>query len=501
MKIPTNFYLFLFMQKAWVILFLVSFSQLRAQTFEFSPNCKQAYQSIFKLKINDGLQMLEKEKKENPKNYLPVFIENYADFLKLYVNDNQKLFDQMEPRVEARIEKLKEGNTSSPYYLYSQADIHIQWAMCKIKFGEYVSAVFEVKKAFSLLQTNQKKFPDFKPNIKSLGLLHTIFGAVPDKYKFGAKLLGLKGSIAQGMKELNSVMQDENFQFREETIIMYTLLVLHLQKDETTAWNMIEHTDIPLGDNLLNHFIAATVAAHTGKNDKVISILSAKPTGAGYYPFPFLDFMLGNAKLNKLDSNADHYMQQFLANNKGRSYVKEAYRKLAWFNLINGQTDNYKKYMQQILSVKDAPTDEDKSAQKEAEKNYVPNKELLKARILFDGSYYDKSLAIVNAVKPEKLSRSRDQVEYYYRKARILDEMNSANDAIKFYLLTIQKGESYDYYFAANACLKAANIFEKQKQTANAIKYYQKAIDMDKDEYSNSIDAEAKAGLNRLGQN
>jgi hypothetical protein len=54
-----------------------------------------------------------------------------------------------------------------------------------------------------------------------------------------------------------------NFQFKEETVIMYTLLVLHLQKDKSTSWNMIENANIPLGDNLLNHFIAATVAAHT----------------------------------------------------------------------------------------------------------------------------------------------------------------------------------------------------------------------------------------------
>ena len=201
-----------------------------AQNFEFNSNCKQAYQSIFKLKINEGLQHLEKEKKENPKNYMPYFIENYADFLKLYVNDNVSLYESTEPKVSARLEKLKNGKTNSPYYLYTQADVHLQWAMCKIKFGDNLSAVFEVKKAYTLLLDNQKKYPDFKPNIKSLGLLHTIFGAVPDKYKFGAKLLGLKGSIDEGLKELNSVMQDDNFQFKEETVIMYTLLILHLQQ-------------------------------------------------------------------------------------------------------------------------------------------------------------------------------------------------------------------------------------------------------------------------------
>jgi hypothetical protein len=482
------------------IAFLIIQGVSHAQTFEYTANCKQAYQSIFKLKLNEGLLLLAKEKKDNPKNLLPYFIENYADFLKLYVNDSEQLYASIEPKFETRLDKLQTGNKNSPYYLYTQADIHLQSALCKIKFGDYLSAVFEVKKAYSMLLENQKKYPDFKPNKKSIGLLHTIFGAVPDKYKFGAKLLGLKGSIEQGLKELNAVMQDDNFEFKEETVIMYTLLLLHLQKDKTTAWNMIENANIPLGDNLLNHFIAATVAKHTGKNDKVITILTNKPSGKEYYPFPFLDFLLGDAKLNKLDGNADVFIKKFIDNNKGRSYQKEAYRKLAWFSLINGNADGYKANMKNILAVKDAPTDEDKSSQKEAQQNYLPNKELLKARILFDGAYFDKALLVMNATNQNKLTDTRSQIEYFYRKARIYDEQKNTNEAVKNYLLTIQKGESTKYYFAANACIKLANIFEFQKKKNNAITYYQKAIDLDKDEYTNSINAEAKAGLNRLGK-
>lgn len=470
-----------------------------AQSFDFDANCRQAYQAIFKLRIAEGMQWLEKEKKEHPQNYLPYFIENYTDFLKLNVNDNRALFEQAAPRVEARLEKLKTGDPASPYFLYTQADIHLQWALCRIKFGEYISAVFEVKKAFSLLQNNQKKFPAFKPNLKSLGLLHTLFGAVPDKYKFGASLLGLRGSIEQGLKELNTVMQDKNFEFRDETVVLYTLLLLHLQKDKANAWNMIEDTDLPLGDNLLNYFVAGTVADHSGQNEKVISLMSSKPSGPEYYPFPFLDFMLGYAKLNRLDKDADIYIKKFLVNNKGRSYQKEAYRKLAWYYLINDNPSLYKKYMAQVLLVKDAPTDEDKSAQKEGESHFLPNRELLKARVLSDGGYYEKALGIVNALDPEKLLRSRDQVEYYYRKGRICHGLNNTAEAIKYYELAIQKGQNYTYYFAANACIKLASIFEQQKKKDEAIRYYQKAIDMDKDEYANSIEAEAKAGMNRLG--
>ncbi len=470
-----------------------------AQTFEFNTSCQAAYQSIFKLKLEEAQQIIEKEKKENPKNYLIYFIENYSDFLKLYVHDYDALYEQLMPKFSTRINLIKDGNKNSPFYLYTLADIHLQSALCKIKFGDNFSAVFEVKKAFTLLQENQKKYPAFKPNIKSLGLLHTIFGAIPDNYKFGAKLLGLKGSIDQGLKELSSVIQDSTFQFKEEAIIEYTLLMLHLQKNKAAAWNMITKAEIPLKDNLLNHFIASTVASHTGKNEEVIQVLSKKPTDQSYYPFPLLDLILGKAKLNKLDPEAVVPIQKFLSTNKGRSYQKEAYQKLAWYYLIHDKPDRYKKYMQHILKIKEAPTDEDKAAHKEANQNYIPNSNLLKARLLCDGSYYNKALEIMNAISLNTLTRSRDQIEYYYRKARILDEQNNDTEAIKFYLLTIEKGAAFDYYFAANAALKLGNIYEQQKKKTAAIQYYNKALALDKDEYTNSINAEAKAGLNRVG--
>ena len=68
----------------------------------------------------------------------------------------------IEPYYNWRHLYTAEEDEKSPFLLYTQAEIHLQWAFCKIKFGEYVSAAFEVKKAYSLLLNNQKKFPDFK---------------------------------------------------------------------------------------------------------------------------------------------------------------------------------------------------------------------------------------------------------------------------------------------------------------------------------------------------
>lgn len=470
----------------------------QAQNFDFSPNCKQAYQSVFKLKINDGLTFLSSEKKQNPKNLFPYFIENYVDFFKVYINDNDVQYNQFMSKAEAHLNKLKTGDKSSPYYLYTQAEIYFQQALIKLKFGKYMSAVFDIKKSNELLEKNKTKFPAFLPNQKSLGLLHIIFGNIPDNYKFGASLLGLKGSVNLGVQELKQVLQYENFPFREEALIEYILIQLHVAKNKEAAWQWVADMKLPTDDNLLNSFIAASLASYNGKSDKVLELLAKRPTGKAFMAVPYLDLLYGTTKLSRLDADADVYIKSFLQQNKGRSYQKEANRKLAWFYLVNGKPDLYKKYMQTVLSIKDAPTDEDKAAQHEAESGYMPNAQLLKARILNDGAYYDKALMVLNEIKPEKFTRNKDKIEYLYRRARIYDDMGKTDNAVSFYLQTIDKGKNLDYYYIANACIKLGAIFERQNKNASAKKYYQMALDMDKDEYENSINAEAKAGLNRI---
>lgn len=468
-----------------------------AQDLEWSEDCSKAYHLIFQFKFNESKALIQTIKSKESNNKMPYFIENYIDFFTLYVSEDKSLYPQVKNNISNRLVVLKSCDKNSPYYLYTQAEIYLQWALCKLKFQEYLSAVLDIRKAFNLLNENQKKFPNFKANLKSLGFLHTIFGAIPDNFKFGAKVLGLKGSIEQGLKELHEVIELKDFEFKSEALILYTFLQLHINKNQESAWKLLENQKLSTEDNLLNVFIRANVAHYLGKNDEVIQLIQNKPKSDNFYPIYYLDFMLGNALLQKLNKNAYYYLNKYLEKFKGNSYKKEAYRKIAWYYLINNQPSNYKKYLQLCKNYPIAITDEDKAAQKEAERNLIPNKILLESRILFDGGYFNKSLQKINELDDKQL-QNRDLVEYYYRKARIYDELNKKVEANTNYILVMNKSIGFDYYFAANASLKLAQFFEQNNKKSLAIKYYNKAIALPKNEYENSINAEAKAGLNRV---
>lgn len=480
-----------------LVIYLFFFNYLYAQDLVFTTECKMAYKEIYAFKFENAISILENSKQKDSKNYFPYFLENYIDFFKLYVSEDKTMYATVEKNVGNRISKLKISTKNSPYYLYTQAEVHLQWALCKLKFKEYLSAIFEIKKAYNLLNENQKKYPYFKPNLKSLGFLHALFGAVPDNYKFGAKILGLRGSIQQGLSEIKSVIDDEKFEFREEAIILYTFIQLHLNKNQTSAWNTISSFPINEKNNILFVFVRANVAQHLGKNDEVINIIQNYQPNGSTYPIHFLEYMLGNALLQQLNTQAISYLQKYITLYKGNSYIKECYRKIAWYYLVQNKNDLYFKFMQHCLTKKEAITDEDKSAHKEAERNMLPDKNLIEARLLFDGNYLQKALAKINTVNTKNL-KGRNLVEYYYRKARIYDKLKMTKEANEHYMLTINNSANTNYYFAANACLQLALHYEKNLNKTLALQYFKKALELPKDEYENSINAEAKAGLNRL---
>ena len=76
--------------------------------------------------------------------------------------------------------------------------------------------------------------------------------------------------------------------------------------------------------------------------------------------------------------------------------------------------------------------------------------------------------------------------------------MGQASKSIIFYEWVIKNGIKSNTYFAPNSCIKLGNYYEHIEDKKMATSYYQKALMFMNHEYKNSIDAQAKAGLNRI---
>ena len=130
-----------------------------ASRFTFNSNCQLAYKAILSLQFPEAQRLIDQEKAIDGSNLIPLYLENYIDFLTLFISEDRTLFEKLKERKSLRIETFENGPKNSPYYRYCIAGINLQWALTRLKFGEYTTAAFEIRKAHSLLTANKKTHP------------------------------------------------------------------------------------------------------------------------------------------------------------------------------------------------------------------------------------------------------------------------------------------------------------------------------------------------------
>jgi len=465
---------------------------------ELTPNLEKAYTAGFDLKFEKAQGYINVERRENPDNQLVHLFENYIDFLTVYMNEDEVEFKELAARKNVRIQHIKSAGKDSPWYLYAQAEMNLQWALARVKFKQYIKAFREVSRAYDQLDDNVKKYPDFVANKKSLGILKAMLGSIPKSYQLGAKLLGgMKGDIVEGRKEIEEVLAysaQQPFLFEAETQIMYAFLLLHLNNEHEQAWQAIQTNRLKPEKSPLACFAVASVAMYSGHNDRAIDILQKCPNEPGTKKFYHLEFMLGWCKLRRMDADADFHLLNYVNYYKGRNFIKEAYQKLAWHELLHGRTQGYDQFMELCIKRGYEMVDEDKNAMRQAQLGIRPNADLLKARLLFDGNYLDKALDAI----PQEVYGVKDRLEKTYRMGRIHQAAKRFDEALTNYTKTINVGADLPFYYACNAALQSGIIYEGQKDYVKARQYYKRCMQMKPAEYGTSLHQKAKAGINRI---
>lgn len=482
--------------------FLVVQNLQASGRFEFSPLARAAYEKAMALRLTEATAQIAQLRAAEPDNLMVYYVENYVDCLRVFVGEEKSDYDRLLKNEEKRLEILRGGDSGSPYYLFAQAQIRLLWAMNKAKFGDYLSAFNSASTAFEQLEKNQKKFPSFMPNKMSLGVLHAVVGSIPDNYKWGLKLLsGMNGTTEQGQREIEDVIRfakTNDFAFEQEAVVMYAFLMLHLNNQNESAWLIVNNPKMKPRENLLATFALSNVAMRTGRNDKAIEILQNRPTGSAYYSFLYLDYMLGLAKMYRGDSDADIYLKRFATQFKGRNYIKEAFQRLAWQDLLRGSWKDYKGWMVSAQTMGRADVGGDKNAMKEAKSGAAPDPTLLRARLYFDGGYFQKAFDFLKTKDENSFSDLSQKLEYTYRMGRILQMLKKPNEAIPYYDKTIQNGKSTKYYFACNSALQLGLIYEAHGQKAKAQEFYKYCLALNPDDHADALHAKAKAGLSRI---
>ena len=466
--------------------------------FTMTEDLAEAYEFASTLRIEKASAKLDEIRVSDPENLLIYHIENYLDFFEIFINEEKERFEILKKNKDKRLKKIKTGNPNDPYFRFSQAEINLQWALARLKFDEKWTASREIYRAYKLLEENAELHPDFIYNYKSLSVIHVLVKSIPGLVR---TLFGIKGSILQGTQEIRSLYltaKKEKLLFEDEINIIYAYILFYQNNQPDAAWKVLEEEYF--GKEIkspLVSFIVANMAQKTGKNDMAIQLLESRSKEDDQAPFVYLEFLLGKFKLYKLEENAEKHILSFTQNFKGRHFIREAFQKLGWYHLvINDDLAAYKKYMKIVKDKGYDLIDEDKQALKEAKTDRVPHPDLLKARLLYDGSYYERAYHLL-IKKAHIFYDINEKHEYNYRMGRITQALKNYPEAINYYVQTLNNGNKKSH-MSCNAALQIALILEDQKKDHQALDYLEKCLDINPDRYKNSIHQKAKSAKQRI---
>lgn len=486
------------------LLLLILFKSSSAHLY-VNENCKQAYEYALALRFEKAEFYINKEREVHPDNVYLAYLESYIGFLKSFISEDDLVFKANKDKMDLALESIEKLDNASPYKDYLKANVNLQWAFARIKFGEYFTSAIEINRAYRLIEKNNKNFPDFYPNKITHAVLTIIIGIVPDKYDWVLDLVSMEGSVQNGTLELYKFLditkKDSEYAYLKNECLFYLgFIEVNINPDKSKSQNILQQI-IPLSDsNMLFNFLSINILSKSGRFVEMEIQFKKLENKNDYYPIYFLDYLYADYYLKELETDsAKKYYAQFLKNFKGKNYIKDAWRKTAWTFLIEGNEQKYKQLMSAVGNSGNADIGIDKDANIEYEKGEIPNVSLVKSRLLFDGFKYNMALSELENIDNSNLNFDQ-LLEKDYRYARIMHKTNSIADAKKYYKQVVLSSDLTREYFPANSALNLGEIYELQDSLSMALLYYNKCTKMDFDQFENGIKSMAKEGIRRVNK-
>jgi len=462
-----------------------------AQEWKFDEPTSKAYALALNLQIAEALALLPQ-----PKTAEEHYVVSLAHAIELLVSEDGEQYTEYESAHQKRLDRKM--RSSSAEELFLQAELHLQWTFVYLKFGHEFDAALSLRQAYQITQDCKAKFPKFQAIKKTSGLIDVIIGAVPEKYDWVLSLLGMQGSIESGLDELESVRQSANPLAFESSILFALAQGFVLQKTDV-ATTTIKKLQQQYPDNRLALFIGAAVAIKNSQSEDALTMLKKLEGLTSGLPLYYSNYLMGEIYLQKADYlNSISSYHWFIKNYRGQNYVKDANYKIGLCYLLNGNNNDAQAAFKLAKNEGKEATEADKYAARSLAEREPPNIKLTKARYYTDGGYYDDAKKILESIIPADIPTKRDQVEYYYRKARLAHKTNQLAAAKLFYNQAIDLNSDENWYYAPNSCLQLGYMSMDAKDNVAARQYFNQALTYKKHEYKNSIDSKAKSALAQL---
>lgn len=482
-----------------IILILFTINQKASAVYEVTENCRNAWMLLMDLEIEEAKNLLAEEIKVNPENYYAYYLEQTCDAFDLLINSGDGAYEAFMENYEKKRIIMDDKDEDSPYYLSCDAEMDLQVGIFRIINGYRFSGLRKAYSAYKNTYRNLEKHPEFRPSLKLDGFFNVAVANLPPFVRWAVSTFGVSGNADYGFDILRANYKSQkHIEGLNAEAALYIILSAKLNKTPEIVYELVNSLDKNISKTFLHTYFRANIAFRTGKNEEAFNSLNqidikTKPKGDIIY-----SYLMGKILLNKLDFNAGYYFNRRLSYFHKREYLKEMNYKLALHYLLNNDMQKFERHKEITLEEGNDINERDREVLYDAKLDYLPDIDLLKARLLLDGGYLERYCAAIKTYEAKNRSFLAYRLEYHFLEGKYNEASNNNKIAIEYFKKVIELGSDEDYYYASEAALHLGRIYEKLKQNANAYKYYDKSLDLYENDYYEYIEDRAAKAIRRL---
>ena len=463
--------------------------------WQFDADLQKAYSLILNLKTDQAYSILTKNTKSYELHRL--YLLTFCETVDVLITEDSKKFEGVELKFKDRLARL-EALPQSAETLFLQAEINLQKGFNFLNLNQELNAVISIRRAYNLTEECLKKYPSFIPIKKTSGVIEVMVGSVPDKFHWFMSLLGMKGSVMKGQRQLEELRLSKSSLKDEATVLYFTIKGFISQQFEEAGKGIQESLKTD-PDNRLLLFLGINMLVKNSKSEEALRLiqnLDLHPQGLQMH---YIEYLRGEILLQRGDyPQAIQAYQKFIVGYKSQSFKKDSYFKIALCYWLQNKTEPAWQNFERAKKTGKDIAEPDRYAARQLEETTFPNTKLLKVRFYTDGGYYKEAKEVLHTILPSDLVTLKEQTEFYYRKARLSQKTGEISAAKLFYAQTIDMSGDNPWYFAPNSALNLGYIAQSQKDNPAAKRYFEKALSYKKHEYKNSIDSKAKSALEQV---
>ncbi|MFM7328381.1 MAG: tetratricopeptide repeat protein [Bacteroidota bacterium] len=464
--------------------------------WKFDPELEAIYKDITNLRTEEAMSKLKKIT-DRSREHQRFYLQSLAECVTILVSEDEKRFPEFEKNFRDRVDRL-EDEPESAETLFLRAEISLQRAFCHLNLSQEFSAILAFRQAYGLITECMEKHPDFIPAKKTSGVIQVMVGAVPDKYHWFMTLLGMKGSVKTGQRQLNELRNSATSLSVEAGILYFVIKGFINQQFDESAMGMAELLKKD-PTNRLMLFITVNMMMKNSQSEEALKLIKTLDQQQNGLPVVYIEYLRAEIQMQKGDyAKAIQTYGRFMEAYKGSSFHKDATMKTALCYFLLGKSDLGVSWWEKAKKTGKALAEPDDYAD-HLLKEDIPENRILKVRFYTDGGYYKEAKQLLAAINPATLKTPKDRVEFQYRKARLAHKTGDLPAAQALYLKTIELTGSNTWYFAPSSALQLGYLKQLDGNKAEARKFFEMALTFRGHAYKNSIDSKAKSALDDLG--